>query len=74
MFTQYQNAIEVNDDSKFYKSVRTLLNNTALEDFVNVDGIDPSLLSLDMFSAREINDERLVGYYGYDYTGRETYW
>lgn len=70
-FLQYQNAINVNDDSKFYKSVRTLLNDTALEEFVNVDGIDPSLLSLDMFSARELNDQRLVNYYGYDYTGEK---
>jgi len=31
-FLQYQNGIEVNDDSKFFQSVRTLLNNTALED------------------------------------------
>ena len=71
VFLQYQNGIEVNDDSKFFKSVRTLLDDTALEDFVNVDGIDPSLLSLDMFSARELNDERIVGYYGYDYTGEK---
>ena len=70
-FLQYQNGIEVNDDSKFFQSVRTLLNNTALEEYVNVDGIDPSLLSLGMFSARELNDERIVGYYGYDYTGEK---
>ncbi len=70
-FIQYQNAVELNDDSKFYKSVRTLLNDTAIEDYVNVDGIDPNLLTLDMFSARELNDERIVGYYGYDYTGEK---
>lgn len=70
-FLQYQNAIDINNDSKFFQSVRTLLNNTALEEYVNVDGIDPSLLSLGMFSARELNDERIVGYYGYDYTGEK---
>ncbi len=70
MFTQYQNAIEVNDDSKFFRSVRTLLNKS-LEQYVNIDEIDPSALSLDMFSARELNDERIINYYGYDYTGNK---
>lgn len=70
-FVQYQNGVEFGDDSKFFKSVRTLLNNTPLEQFVNIDGIDPNLLTLDMFSARELNDERIIGYYGYDYTGNK---
>ena len=70
-FTQYQNAIEFNDDAKFFRSVRTLLNDTPLEQFVNIDAINPNQLSLDMFSARELNDQRLVTYYGYDYTGNK---
>ena len=71
VFQQYQNAIEANSDAKFFRSIRTLLNDTALEEYVNVDDIDPSLLSLGMFSARELNDERIVSYYGYDYTGEK---
>lgn len=70
-FTQYQNAISINEDAKFYKSVRELLNNTSIHEFVNVDGISPDQLSLDMFSARELNDERIINYYGYDYTGQK---
>ena len=70
MFTQYQNAIEVNDDSKFFRSIRTLLGKE-LEQYVNIDEVDPNALSLDMFSARELNDERIIDYYGYDYTGNK---
>src|SRR5690606_34897000 len=40
-------------------------------DLINFDAIDPSLLSLDMFSADELLNEgqSLVNYYGYDHTG-----
>ena len=37
--------------------------------FTNVEGLDPDLLSLDLFSARELNDANVVSYYGYDYAG-----
>jgi len=41
-------------------------------DFLNVDNVDPSLLSLDMFSADELlnSGNPMVGYAGYDYTGK----
>ncbi|TVR37197.1 MAG: hypothetical protein EA392_13360 [Cryomorphaceae bacterium] len=41
-------------------------------DFINLDAIDPSMLSLDMFSADELfnQGQSLVNYWGYDHTGK----
>lgn len=41
--------------------------------FINIDGLDPELFTLDMFSADELlNDgNNYVSYYGYDYTGKK---
>ncbi len=43
-------------------------NNT---DYINVDQLDPSLLSIDMFAPDELfnNGSSFVNYYGYDYAG-----
>ncbi|MEN0005565.1 MAG: outer membrane beta-barrel protein, partial [Bacteroidota bacterium] len=54
----------------FFRSVRDLLG-VGLDTYVNVDGINPDDLSLDMFSARELNDFDLLRYYGYDYLGNQ---
>lgn len=42
-------------------------------EWVDVDAVDPSLLSLDMFSPDELLNEgnSLVSYYGYDYLGNK---
>ena len=58
----------------FDRNLRTALgldpNGT---DFIYVDELDPSVFSLDMFSADElnvyVNNNSRVGYYGYDYAG-----
>ncbi len=63
-----QQTVSTNPDDLFYKRVREALN-LPLDAYVNVDGLDPSQLSLDMFSAKELNDRGLVSYYGYDYLG-----
>ncbi len=55
-------------DNLFFKRVREKLN-IPLNQYVNVDGFDPNDLSLDMFSARELNDDGLINYWGYDYLG-----
>lgn len=41
-------------------------------DFINLDALDPTLFTLDMFSADELLNEgqNLVTYYGYDHTGK----
>jgi len=80
-FTVFKSSIDSsflsNPERKFYKSVRSLkfpgqdLDET-IDDFVNVDDIDPNQLSLDMFSARELADENVLAYYGYDYLGNKT--
>ena len=70
-FYRYNTKVEEDADLKFYKSVRELTGQS-LHEYVNVDGIDPSLLSIDMFSASELNDNGLLYYYGYDYLGNKT--
>ncbi|NRB63458.1 MAG: TonB-dependent receptor [Saprospiraceae bacterium] len=55
-------------DNRFYRALRERLG-VPLNQYVNVDGLDPSTLSLDLFSARELNDQGLVSYFGYDYLG-----
>ena len=42
-------------------------------DFVNVDALDPTTFSLDMFSADELlnNGSSYVSYYGFDHTGQK---
>jgi hypothetical protein len=64
-----QLSIAQNEDNKFYRSIRAK-NNIPLTDYVNVDGMDPSELSLSMFSAKELNDQGIIRYYGYDYLGK----
>lgn len=55
-------------DNQFYRRVRDVTGQS-LKEFVNVDGLSPEQLSLDMFSARELNDQSLLSYWGYDYLG-----
>jgi outer membrane receptor protein involved in Fe transport len=57
-------------DNLFYKRVRESLG-LPLDAFLNVDGLDPEQLRLDMFSAKELNDQGLLSYFGYDYLGNE---
>ncbi len=66
----YDVEITEGADDKFYRAVREITGQ-GLKEFVNVDGLRPEDLRLDMFSARELNDFRSVGlsYYGYTYLG-----
>jgi hypothetical protein len=58
--------------STFDRNLRAKLGLGAT-DYINVDGLDPSTFSLDMFSADELlnNGNGYVNYYGYDYTGQK---
>ena len=61
----------ISPESKFLHEVRTI-DGTPVYEYFNVHELDPNQLSLDMFSARELNDQRgLLGmnYWGYDYLG-----
>ncbi len=56
------------EDLLFYQRVRELTG-TPLDEYVNVDGLDPSILSLDLFSAKELTNQNILDYWGYDYLG-----
>lgn len=68
---QYAPAVKENEDYRFYKSIREQLG-LELWEYVNPHELDPSQLNLSMFSARELTDRSLVGYYGYDYAGNRS--
>ncbi len=57
-------------DNKFFREVREALG-LPLDQNLNVLGLRPDQLNLNMFSARELTDQNLVGYYGYDFTGEK---
>jgi outer membrane receptor protein involved in Fe transport len=57
-----------NAESAFYRNLRNSLG-IGLNQYVNVDGLNPNQMSLNMFSAKELNDQGIIGYYGYDYLG-----
>ncbi len=61
-------TIEEGSDNQFFRKVRESLN-VPLDQFVNIDGLRPDQLSLAMFSARELNDQGVLGYFGTDYLG-----
>lgn len=69
-FPIYETLIEEDASSKFYKSIREKLG-VGVHEFVNLDGLNPEDLSLDLFSAGELNDQGLIRYRGYDYLGNK---
>lgn len=74
VFPQFQTSIQPEDfeDNIFFEKVRELASTpNSLHEYVNVDGIHPDELSIDMFSASELNNFNVVSYYGYDYLGNK---
>ncbi|HNR07512.1 MAG TPA: carboxypeptidase regulatory-like domain-containing protein [Saprospiraceae bacterium] len=69
-YEQFQTLIEEDNDLLFYKRIRQLTGQT-LNEYVNVDGINPADLRLDMFAASELTDQGVLDYYGYDYLGNK---
>ncbi|MEL6865179.1 MAG: carboxypeptidase regulatory-like domain-containing protein [Bacteroidota bacterium] len=64
------------EDRLFYRNVRDVAfpgmeREEALHQYVNVDGLSPDQLSLDMFSAQELTDQDLIEYWGFDYLGNK---
>jgi hypothetical protein len=57
-------------DLVFYKNLRIKTGQPYLS-YGNVNNLTPDQLSLNMFSARELNDRDLLSYYGYDYLGNK---
>lgn len=75
----YQTRFDTGNQSTFSKNLREKLAQSGLDNggvygtsYLNIDALDPSLFSLDMFSADELinQGEAFVNYYGYDYTGK----
>jgi len=65
-------AIGNSSNATFIHNIRDLTGD-GLNEYVNIDAIDPELLTLGLFSAEEINDSgnRLnMNYWGYDHTGK----
>jgi hypothetical protein len=64
-----------NDNQSFFDySLRTKLGlSGANEDYIDIDSYDPSMFSLDMFSADELfnNGNTFVSYWGFDQTGKK---
>jgi len=69
-FMQYQTLLDDREDAAFFKNVRDALG-IGLNEYVNVDALTPDQLSLDFFSAGELNNFGAINYYGYDYRGNE---
>lgn len=69
----YTHPYAYNDlpENRFYREIRNSLG-VPLNEWVNVNGLTPDQLSLSMFSPRELMDQGLVSYYGYDYLGNKT--
>lgn len=68
---QYPYLVVDQPGRRFYRALRESLG-VPLNQYVNVEALDPSQLSLSMFSPRELTDRGLVNYYGYDYLGNLT--
>ena len=66
----YNRLVNTNAQSRFDASLREKYN-IAPDEFIDTDSYDPDQLSIDMFSADELNENGLVSYYGYDYKGDE---
>jgi len=66
-----QIATEGFEDNLFFRRVREITGQT-LNEFVNVDGIAPSDLGLDLFSSQELHGTAgILDYQGYDYLGNK---
>ncbi len=77
----FGNKIQIDKSNKFNEEVRKLMfpgaslygddQNGTMYNFVNTDALSPDQLSLEMFSPRELSDNRVVYFYGYDYLGKK---
>ena len=69
-YPYFKNQIAKDPDLSFYSAIRGG-NEAKLYDYVNVDEFTPDQLSLNMFSPRELTDQNLVRFNGYDYLGNK---
>jgi hypothetical protein len=65
----YEPLVNPEESGQFYRAIRERLG-IPLNEYVEVSSLDPSLLSLDLFSSTELTSEpNIINYYGYDYLG-----
>lgn len=69
-YEKFQTKTEEDNDLLFYKKIREATGQS-LNEYVNVDGLDPSMLKLNMFAASELTDQAILDYFGYDYLGNK---
>lgn len=62
-------SINEESDNQFFRELRNRLGISDLSQYVNVDGLSPDQLDLSLFSAKELNDQQLLDYWGNDYLG-----
>lgn len=65
-------TLRYDDDGKtgFFENVRKKFN-VPNNEWIDIDSYSPEEFSLDMFTAQELLDNGIVGYYGYDYLGKK---
>ncbi|MBN9483488.1 MAG: hypothetical protein BGO70_13480 [Bacteroidetes bacterium 43-93] len=70
--TIFYNRIDSGSQSTFDRNLRNKLG-VGATDYIDVDNYDPSMFSMNMFSADELlnNGNSFVSYYGYDYLGQK---
>lgn len=67
---QHDLLLDDNPQSFFYQKIRAATD-TPINEYINIDELDPSTFSLDMFTALDLIDAGLTDYYGYDYLGNK---
>jgi len=65
---QFANVVDNADGSRFYEDIRNQLG-VPLHEYVNIYGLTPGDIRLDMFTPFELFQNDLVSYRGYDYLG-----
>jgi hypothetical protein len=68
---QHPNLVAEQPGNLYYRALREKLG-VGIDQFVNANGLTPNDLDLSMFAPRELTDQNLVNYYGYDYLGNRT--
>jgi hypothetical protein len=73
-FVQYNTLLAEDIPNGFIRNVRSLTGRS-LNDYINIDGLDPSQMNINLFSAAELNNARFTlldfDYFGYDYLGNK---
>jgi len=68
VFNEYENLIIEDAPGRFYRSIRELTG-ASLKNYVNVDGLHPDDLSLELFEPFELVDANLMAFSGFAFNG-----